>query len=89
MRNVSDVKIFRRELKNMLDEEEKLIADRGYRDDECITSLAYSTFPHVMFTRAPAQHKVINRRIKQFRSVGGLFRHDLFSNGKAFIPLQV
>ena len=41
-------------------------------------------FPDLLFCRAPARHEIINRRIRQFRSVGGLFRHYLFIHGDCF-----
>ena len=44
----------------MLDKQKKVIADRGYRHDKCINSLANALFPHGTFARARAWHEVVN-----------------------------
>ncbi len=43
----------------MLDEQVKVMADRGYRHDKCINSLANSLFPHGTYARARAWHEVV------------------------------
>ena len=79
-----DVCIFRIMLKGMLSDNEKIIADRGYRDIKCTyTALSDPTLAR-NFSLCRARHEAVNRRIKQFNVLRQRFRHCKSRNGICF-----
>lgn len=74
----NDIKLYRRDLKAALCEGEMVEADGGYRGDDTVRC------PHTVFSRADkrakskarARHETINARLKNFRALSSVFRHD-------------
>ncbi len=73
----ADLKIFNKTLRNSLLPGEKVIADRDYRSNRCITPEKLNGADSVIAADFRARHETINRRIKRFAAVHHQFRHDL------------
>ncbi len=54
---------------------EKVVADKGYKDESCITPLNVSDEQRKICATIRALHETCNRRLKQFRVLGDRFRH--------------
>ena len=80
----SDLRIFRRNLKKMLDQNEKVIADRGYRDSKCVYFPNNLDYPDSLYSTVRARHEIMNKRLKQFKVITETFRHDLSLHGTCF-----
>lgn len=76
-----DVKIFRHRLKGLLHYGEQVVSDKGYPDQCCVSN---STSNQILFSRIRARHETVNRRFKEFRVIGSVFRNDLSLHGKCF-----
>lgn len=77
----NDQSIFNEKLRHQLSEGERVIADKGYRGER-IQDL--QMFPDPLGKRIRARHETLNSRIKQFKIVGSVFRHDLKLHGICF-----
>lgn len=73
----NDIRIFRLKLKNLLLPHEKVIADRGYRDEKCVYLPNDLIYADNLYSSVRARHENANRRIKQFNIISNRFRHDL------------
>ena len=73
-----DINIYRRNLKELLEEDEMVVADLGYRGDETVITPDDSTNPHVLqlMSTARGRHEGINGLFKQFRILRDMYRHD-------------
>ena len=69
----TDLTIFRLKLKGMLDSKEKVVADCGYPDKQCVTPRVDDSRD---MTALLARHETMNRRLKQFAVLSHVFRHD-------------
>ena len=87
----SDLRIFRRNLRQNLMPAEMVVADRGYRGEpSCITP--YDAFePHVMYLMsvARARHEGVNGMYKQFRCLRDMYRHSLNKHSWIFKAVTV
>lgn len=80
----SDLKIFRIDLKNKLNEDELIIADRTYRDPKCKNPYNTSLlFAHTAGSFR-AQHEAVNGRLKSFNVLFNEFRHCITKHGMCF-----
>jgi hypothetical protein len=76
----NDIKIFRKHLQGLLDTNERVVADGGYRDGEDETTetpSGYNTYDQFMKSMARARHETLNRRFKQYRILGTRYRGEL------------
>ena len=81
----ADVSIFRRGMKTVLDDCERVIADMGYSDDMCITpDTLLSPVSPKLHRLLRARHETVNKRLKQFAVLRSSFRHDLSFHGVCF-----
>ena len=71
-----DVKIFRRCMKEALLSGERVIADRGYSDDSCLTPNKSSESGHALAGELRARHEGVNGRLKTF----AILRHRFYHN---------
>lgn len=71
-----DIKIFNEQLKEKLGENEKVLADGGYRGPKCRYS--YSNQNELLSGAIRARHEKVNRRMKQFRILSTTFRHEKY-----------
>jgi hypothetical protein len=73
-----DLKIFRNRLKQELGQGEKVVADRGYKGDTktCTPDNSNNPAHKKAMNRARARHETINRRLKTWKSLKQVFRHE-------------
>lgn len=71
-----DLTIFRSSLKGSLDRDERVIADKGYRDSSCYTPPGFDDPNRKLCADLRARHETVNKRFKQFRVLLSRFRHD-------------
>ena len=71
----NDLQIFKHELKNLLNENELVIADSMYKDSTCIRP--EQCFPENMnlHRRVRAHHEYVNGLLKRFKVLSSTFRH--------------
>ena len=86
-----DISIFRFALKEMLDENERVEADDGYRGEDPLHAKVPKSMVHghdekmlVVRTHVRRRHETANKRIKQFACVATKFRHDISFHGCCF-----
>jgi len=72
----SDLPIFSRNLKHLLLEGEKVIADRSYQDEKCVYFCDPANVHDPLFSSVRTRNETVNRRIKQFNVVNQKFRHE-------------
>ena len=84
---VNDLTLARSKLVKKLLPEEKIVADRGYRDDKYFIHPFLANHYSEMTKKIRARHENVNRRIKFFKSVGGKFRHDPHKHVKYFFAV--
>lgn len=77
------VKLAKRFFVRFMDEEEKSMADRGYNDSKYFITPTPQNLPH--HRKLMIRHETINKRIKQFHVLSGVFRHDLTKHRLCFI----
>lgn len=63
-----------------LEENELVVADRGYRHKRCVYSSQYDS----VFSAIRARHEIVNRRLKQFSVLRTTFRHNLSLHSTCF-----
>ena len=70
----------------MLGPSEKVVADKGYRGDcRVLTPLNARTIEHLeLMNTARARHEMINGRLKQWRILKHVFRHERKKHSIAF-----
>ena len=73
----SDVRIVGNGLKNLLLDDEFVIADNGYTYEQCIQPPGNLHPHHKVLAKIRARHEILNKRLKQFRVLKLNFRHDL------------
>lgn len=76
----NDIKIFCRHLQGLLEPNERVVADGGYRDaDEETTETpsGYNTYDQYMKSMARARHETLNRRFKQYKILGSRYRGEI------------
>ena len=71
-----DLNIFRENLKRKLRANEKAVADRGYRDNKCITPINLFGMNPQLHSLIRARHETLNGRLKNFKILHGVFRHS-------------
>lgn len=69
----TDNMIFSTGLKHLIQADEVVVADKGYTDEKCISSIPVDG---INPSDIRARHETLNRRLKQFRVLGDRFRHD-------------
>lgn len=80
-----DVLIFRRCMKGSLDEDEFVLADKGYGDNRCLTPKTISSpISPVLHEAFADRHETVNKRLKDFLVLRRLFRHDRSLHGLCF-----
>jgi hypothetical protein len=75
---LNDIKLYRRTLKYQLVPGEMVEADRGYRGDKTIKcpETVVSLSDTQAKQKAQARHEAVNGRLKQFRVLVSVFRHE-------------
>lgn len=76
-----DQKIFNNDLKNMLLQDEYVIADKGYGGPRVVHDINGN---YELAATLLARHESANMRLKCFKIVGGVFRHDLALHSYCF-----
>jgi hypothetical protein len=76
----SDLTLARSHVAHLLADDEKLLADDGYRDGLChfITPADDAGMPdnfHRLHKRQMSRHETVNRRMKEFGVLSQIFRH--------------
>ncbi len=71
-----DVRIFRSGLKRMLRVNERVVADKGYTDEKCVTPRQLSSARRSFYALLRARHETVNERLKHFTVLRERFRHD-------------
>ncbi len=61
-------------MKGALDEDEKVVGDKGYGDEKSITLNNVCDSRREFYANIRARHETCNRRLKQFRVIGLRFR---------------
>ena len=84
-----DVTIFRFALKQLLDENERVEADDGYVGEDPLHVKAPASMVHdekrrIMRSRVRSRHETVNKRLKQFKCLETVFRHDVQLHGMCF-----
>jgi hypothetical protein len=74
----NDIKLYRRTLKEQLLPGEMVEADRGYRGDETVRcpDTVFSRSDKQAKQKARARHETVNGRLKNFRVLASVFRHE-------------
>ena len=78
-----DLRIFRRNLKSILENDEQVIADRGYPDKMFVLPEHFS-LPGCSLFNCMCRHEGVNKRIKQFEVVNSTFRYNISTHGLCF-----
>lgn len=81
-----DVSIFEKGLAHQLEQNERVIADNGYKHPRCITrdSASKNHALSSLCSTIRARHETVNRRIKQFNILKSVFRHNVQLHSKVF-----
>lgn len=79
-----DVSIFRLGMKSALSPDEKVIGDKGYRDEKCEKPPAIDDPNKRTYAIIRARHETVNSRFKNFRVLSDTFRHDISLHGVCF-----
>ena len=82
-----DIKIFRAGMKHILNEDEKVIADLGYRGEDCIVLPTGDTSLLANTVRGRQEH--VNKRFKQWQILHRVFRHDVQKHQPVFMAIAV
>lgn len=82
-----DLVIFRTKLKNLLQDNEKVICDSGYPDEKCITPSGRYDFLSSVHNSLRARHEALNGRLKMFKVLATKFRHDLSLHAMCFFAV--
>ena len=78
-----DLSIFRSHMCEILAENERVLADRGYRNSRCLTP--YDCIENRKVHSDPrARHEAVNLRLKHFNVLQQSFRHKLDLHGLCF-----
>jgi len=78
-----DLKIFEHGLLHIMEEGEKVITDKGYRHELCLTSADDAQ----LFISIRAHHETVTERIKQFNVLLHRFRHGLSQHADCFFAV--
>lgn len=70
----SDLKLAREAFVLCLDDGERALADKGYKDENFILPTAINTAEHNLIM---ARHETINKRLRQFQILKQEFRNDI------------
>ena len=91
--SVNDLTIFRDALMFYLDKDERVEADKGYRgvDPEFAKTPAGLTRgkEKKLQSTVRSRHETVNKRLKQFGILSGVYRHDLFNHNFVFRAVAV
>lgn len=86
-----DVVIFRFALKHMLEDYERVEADDGYVGEDpkkvkAARSVVHEQDDKILYVRSCVRlrHETVNKRIKQFKCMQTVFRHDVEFHGDCF-----
>ena len=79
-----DITIAREGILNLLDDDETLIADGGYKGEEKIWCKGHCKFLSRMESVVRARHETVNTRLKFFAVLKQKFRHDLHLHPMCF-----
>jgi hypothetical protein len=79
-----DLKIFRLSLRGLIDDEEKVIADGGYKGEDSIWTKGHSEDAAAVESLFRARHENVNSRLKIFNCLTNRFRHPLHIHGRCF-----
>ena len=80
----SDIRIFRQGLRNYLNDNEFVIADKGYPDSRCLQPPGITHPQHSLYRVVRSRHEIMNKRIKQFKVLNTRFRHSISYHGTCF-----
>ena len=80
----SDLRIFRKNLKNILENDEQVIDDRGYPDTKCVHCPNTLVNLDALYSTVRARHEGVNKRIEQFKVINSTFRHNISTHGLSF-----
>jgi len=78
------VKNFKDNLRGQLQEDEMVVANDGYNNSKALTPSTSYDHRRNLFNMIRARHEIINRRLKHFNSVGGVFRHEIRYQGQVY-----
>jgi hypothetical protein len=89
-----DITIFRNCLKNFLDPNERVVADKGYVGEapefvKCPNSTTLRADHREMIRRVSARHETINARLKYWGILAQVYRHDIENHGYVFRAVAV
>ena len=84
-----DISIFRDDLKQQLDENERVVADDGYVGEapqyvKCPAKHFGSSKKKKMFQRVRSRHETVNNRLKVFNCLKNVWRHDVARHSECF-----
>ena len=83
----SDLRIFRQDLKQNLDENEYVIADGTYADEKCFQPPGRFHPAHKPLSLIRARHENLNSRLKVFNVLSTKFRHGLNRHRSCFMAV--
>jgi len=90
-----DIKIFRHCLRTFLEPNERVEADNGYIGDDPVVCKTPGGFHSRIERRGKerarirARHETVNARLKSFRILADVFRHDIVDHAKIFRAVAV
>ena len=86
-----DISIFRFAVKHLLDPDERVEADDGYVGEDPVNTKVPGSVVHfhdekqlLVRSRVRRRHETVNKRIKQFKCMATVFRHELTFHGDCF-----
>lgn len=83
-----DQTIFSNHLRQMIPEEEAVVADAGYSGTKCLVpGQASSSIVRNLHKRSRARHETINERLKNFSILKHVFRHNINLHQKVFFAV--
>lgn len=83
----TDLRIFRLRMKLLLDDGEKVIADRGYPDGKVINPDSEANMYSTFNATVRARHETFNSRLKSFAILGDRYRHDIRLHSDVFFSV--
>lgn len=81
---MNDVQIFRQDLKQLILQNEKVVTDDGYPDQNCLRLEHVHTSEKNIFMRIRSRHETVNAMLKRFNVLTTPFRHGVEKNQLCF-----
>lgn len=69
---------------SFLNDNERVVLDRGYTHVKCITPISVDPLEKQLHARIRARHKVCNMKLKLFKILSHVFRHNVQLHGMVF-----